>query len=1170
MQSADGYGDYPIGLSSWDDSNGSAGCTDLGLPNNCYTLYGNNPDPVEIGSSTDYYDVSATCSGWQCDCFDYYISGEPMCRVAEQDSPYPLCYHGAPGLGGLDTCAPFIENNLGYGLAANLPSISSMTFSSSSTLQIAAEDSIIDDIQHTGHIHVKIDTPAIGDSYTATIPATNCYKISGNGPNAVVFMRGQSASTTLASYLSMVNGVISNGFDSVDPFKTYINQFSFYVDLNDHNDGSFPTTIVDYPPNTSHFTDDVSEQLKVKNPCNGSVIDWIDQNGNPQSPQSVTDIFYFHLPNLYPAWTTGWGSHFSFLDTVQNDSRSNPQDTLSGSTLHEFGHAFGSLLDEYQIGDDGDIPDNTDINLPNSAANCTLIPDRDFSGGISGGNLIYASRPGGYWVSSCSYLTSISNPESSYYAPSTNSLMDNDLTLTGRYNIIDCGYLVAAIDGEGVSLNNAQIHWPLVDEDDHSKPGCSAMDTVKSDVPALGSITPPPVITGHSASIVVPGQHLAISAGISNDIPFPEKGDIFEKVSYYLNKFAKSAVAAAIGSSASVSGSGFTPTGNAVVIYNAATSSEIYDISSDGTTLNFTIPSNLPAGLYSLKVGAFNSNWSNSMPITITAPFTTSCRASPNTAILGQNIVWTATTTSGGVAPYTYSWSGASAQTPVVQTSYTGIGTKTQTLTVTDSRGVSVDATCSVVISAPSNFFVTLTSPNGGEQYRQGQTKLISWTTNIPSQQSNGFNIVLYYGGNSTDVGSYGTAVTIANGVMGSSYFWTIPGSMPIGNYVAYITFNNQPLVRNGYDFSDNYFTINSSSSVPNSIPVVVPTPVPQTESAELPDTATTAPAITSFTVTPTPAVRSQPLALSWTTTGISSCTIDSISNTYLQSIFGSLMGVVKGSADSETVTIPSSIGLRNVGTSGTVELGCYSGPNLTGTYIYQTVPVVVPSQASPTSTPYTITSSITGPGTITCIGKVCPSSVTAGTRETFTATPDTGYAFTGWSGSCSGTIATCTLTINSNTSVSATFTVAAPVTSPTITVTSPNGGEQYTPGQTVPISWTTNLTSHQYDGINIVLYYGGNSTDVGSFSTAIPVVSEYSGGSPYNWTIPTSLSGGNYAVYITPNQPSVQNNGLFDFSDNYFTVVSGTTTSFQTNSMNITAAIGNAIQQYFSSWLKM
>ena len=64
----------------------------------------------------------------------------------------------------------------------------------------------------------------------------------------------------------------------------------------------------------------------------------------------------------------------------------------------------------------------------------------------------------------------------------------------------------------------------------------------------------------------------------------------------------------------------------------------------------------------------------------------------------------------------------------------------------------------------------------------------------------------------------------------------------------------------------------------------------------------------------------------------------------------------------------------------------------------------------------------VTGPG-INC-GSDCSESFVAGTSVTLTATPASGSVFAGWSGDCSGT-GSCSLTMTSNKSVTATFNIA-------------------------------------------------------------------------------------------------------------------------------------------------
>src|SRR5207245_1810703 len=61
--------------------------------------------------------------------------------------------------------------------------------------------------------------------------------------------------------------------------------------------------------------------------------------------------------------------------------------------------------------------------------------------------------------------------------------------------------------------------------------------------------------------------------------------------------------------------------------------------------------------------------------------------------------------------------------------------------------------------------------------------------------------------------------------------------------------------------------------------------------------------------------------------------------------------------------------------------------------------------------------------GLISCPG-ACSVSYPSGTMVTLTATPARGSTFGGWSGSCTGTSTTCTVTMSGARSVTATFNV--------------------------------------------------------------------------------------------------------------------------------------------------
>lgn len=81
-----------------------------------------------------------------------------------------------------------------------------------------------------------------------------------------------------------------------------------------------------------------------------------------------------------------------------------------------------------------------------------------------------------------------------------------------------------------------------------------------------------------------------------------------------------------------------------------------------------------------------------------------------------------------------------------------------------------------------------------------------------------------------------------------------------------------------------------------------------------------------------------------------------------------------------------------------------------------------------PPSTSYQLSVTRTGKGKVTstptgiACGRTCTASYAKGTSVKLTARPNNGRTFTGWGGACAGTNLTCTVTVNANTAVSATF----------------------------------------------------------------------------------------------------------------------------------------------------
>ncbi len=107
----------------------------------------------------------------------------------------------------------------------------------------------------------------------------------------------------------------------------------------------------------------------------------------------------------------------------------------------------------------------------------------------------------------------------------------------------------------------------------------------------------------------------------------------------------------------------------------------------------------------------------------------------------------------------------------------------------------------------------------------------------------------------------------------------------------------------------------------------------------------------------------------------------------------------------------------------------------------------------NPTPTTYTLTVTqpaggtvFSSPAGIICNGD-CSEAYISGTNVTLTATPQSGYAFSGWGGACSGTSVTCTLGMTTNRSVTASF----------IQVTPPPSGMPYVNRTLIPQAVTGN-----------------------------------------------------------------------------------------------------------------
>jgi hypothetical protein len=123
---------------------------------------------------------------------------------------------------------------------------------------------------------------------------------------------------------------------------------------------------------------------------------------------------------------------------------------------------------------------------------------------------------------------------------------------------------------------------------------------------------------------------------------------------------------------------------------------------------------------------------------------------------------------------------------------------------------------------------------------------------------------------------------------------------------------------------------------------------------------------------------------------------------------------IASGQASTANFTVPSSIE-SGASTLVAIANGIPSSPVSVTVGSTNTHTLTVSVAGNPGGT---VTSSPSG---ISC-GSTCSHSYSSGAQVTLSSTPDLAWGFLGWGGACSGLANTCTVTLNSDTSVSAVF----------------------------------------------------------------------------------------------------------------------------------------------------
>ncbi len=204
---------------------------------------------------------------------------------------------------------------------------------------------------------------------------------------------------------------------------------------------------------------------------------------------------------------------------------------------------------------------------------------------------------------------------------------------------------------------------------------------------------------------------------------------------------------------------------------------------------------------------------------------------------------------------------------------------------------------------------------------------------------------------------------------------------------------------------------------------------------------------------------------------------------------------------------------------SGTTSNTCASGPRTMGTVTVQggpyTLNVLLSGSGSGTVT--------SNPSGINC-GSTCSASFTSGTSVTLTEAPGGSSTFAGWSGDCSGSATTCTVTMSAAKNVTATFNTSG--SSYALTVTDAGSGSGTVTSNPSGINCGSTCSASFTSGTSVTLTEapGGSSTFAGwsgdcsgsattctvTMSAAKNVTATFntSGGGPYTLNVLLSGSG--------------------------------------------------------------
>jgi len=229
-----------------------------------------------------------------------------------------------------------------------------------------------------------------------TIPMGNCLQMYGDGKIKFASLRGESANISSFDLLLSSRDSVNEGFNSVDPFKTYNDSFSHYTDLKNIKDNSW---------------------LLIGSYQNGIYAYGKRNIERDSSCGKGFDEYIFYNERTYEGVAPPVGG------IVYIEEGGDPE-----TVMHETGHAFCGVKDEYVY--EGSFTRFLGRLFLSTRPNCVIDPKVDF---------LYKGKMYGD--------TNFKGCTNKLVYRSTGNSMMNYQWSTPKFNVVSCGYCLSKIKG---------------------------------------------------------------------------------------------------------------------------------------------------------------------------------------------------------------------------------------------------------------------------------------------------------------------------------------------------------------------------------------------------------------------------------------------------------------------------------------------------------------------------------------------------------------------------------------------------------------------------------------------------------------------------------------------------------------------------------------------------